>query len=155
VLFLAGGSVLGQEPETVAPTATGGGRLYYLTVLNTYHGNDAPTACAAGYHMASLWEIVDPSSLTYAWDHPSAYTLADSGRGAPTAGGWIRTGTPSSGTGTPGIGNCLAWTTDSNASYGTAAYLPNNWGIAVQITAPYYPDTTFCSIPSRVWCVSD
>jgi hypothetical protein len=39
-------------------------RVYYLT--NTTHLPDsALTACAPGFHMASIWEILDPSNLNY------------------------------------------------------------------------------------------
>ena len=42
--------------------ASSGMRQYYVTT--TYHyGADADDACASGYHMASLWEIMDPSNL--------------------------------------------------------------------------------------------
>ena len=34
-------------------------RSFYLTMTG-HDGNDVLTACAAGYHMASMWEIVDP-----------------------------------------------------------------------------------------------
>ena len=36
-------------------------RQYYVTTTKK-PGGEATTACAAGYHMASLWEILDTSN---------------------------------------------------------------------------------------------
>jgi len=35
-------------------------RRFYLTKEDAFDGLHAPTACAAGFHMASLFEIFDP-----------------------------------------------------------------------------------------------
>jgi hypothetical protein len=76
---------------------------------NSADGSQALTACAAGFHMASLWEIFDPSNLQY--DGTLGRTNDDSGFGPPTAdfflnGGWVRTGFGSSATGAVGETNC-------------------------------------------------
>ena len=39
-------------------------RSFYLTKA-THKGFAGETACALGYHMASLWEIHEPSNLSY------------------------------------------------------------------------------------------
>jgi hypothetical protein len=39
---------------------------FYLTKTK-HNGAQALTACAAGYHMPSIWEIHDPSNLKYTW----------------------------------------------------------------------------------------
>src|SRR5512133_3687902 len=67
---------------------------FYLT-KTSHNGAEALTACAAGYHMASFWEIRDPSNLRY--NTAYGYKTDDSGLGPPTAGGWIRTGSAASG----------------------------------------------------------
>ncbi|MFX1355393.1 MAG: hypothetical protein ACFFGP_15680, partial [Promethearchaeota archaeon] len=55
-------------------------RQYYLTDTPTgFTGADADTACAAGYHMASLYEILDTSNLKYNTD--LGQTREDSGEG--------------------------------------------------------------------------
>jgi hypothetical protein len=64
-------------------------RKFYLT-QDGYDGSQALSACAQGYHMASLWEILDPSNLSY--DTSLGATVADSGSGPPNGSGWIRTG---------------------------------------------------------------
>lgn len=71
-----------------APAASSNGLRRYYRTASTYTPSQAPTACAAGYHFASFWEILDPSNLEYANDHPDAYTLeADMGEGPPTGSG--------------------------------------------------------------------
>jgi hypothetical protein len=83
------------------------GNLFYLTNFSR-NANQVLTACAAGYHMASLWEIYDPSNLTYDTSHPEAYVKADSGQGPPSLWyGWVRTGFDNSASSKPGAGNCL------------------------------------------------
>jgi hypothetical protein len=80
--------VVGQGRGTGQPPFAP--RAFYLT--QTQHtGGEALTACAAGYHMASLWEIFDPSNLRYESD--LGRKNDDSGFGPPTGEvGWIRTG---------------------------------------------------------------
>ena len=58
------------------------GRHFYVTYA-TYAPGTAPTACSAGYHMASVWEILDMSDLAYDYNQPDAKTVADSGFGPP------------------------------------------------------------------------
>jgi hypothetical protein len=72
--------------------ASSGMRQYYVT--KTYSvGADAADACASGYHMASLWEIMDPSSLKYNTDLGD--TRSDSGQGPPSdKQGWVPTTGP-------------------------------------------------------------
>src|SRR5262245_21260308 len=100
----------GQSERGSASTRNA--RRYYLT--NTFHdGNEVLTACVAGYHMASLWEIQDPTALRY--DNTLGFTRADSGAGPPSgAFGWIRTGWDSDLAGSVGSSNCIAYTSDSN-----------------------------------------
>ena len=75
-------------------------RKFYLTKTEDYTGSQALSACASGYHMASLWEIFDTSNLRY--DTALGASSTDSGSGPPVAvyfglghfegDGWIRTG---------------------------------------------------------------
>src|SRR5262249_19001642 len=121
----------------------------------------AMRACAAGYHMASIYEILNPSNLKY--DIKLGWTLADSGEGPPTASiGWIRTGFASSGqtsiASTPGQDNCRAWTTANPGFSGTVVALSDSWvGQSQLITpiVPYFGELMVCSAPIRVWCVQD
>ena len=148
---------MGQEVvEASAPNAPSAGstglRQYYMT-QSGYTGSNALTACASGYHMASLWEIVDPSNLEY--NTSLGFTLADSGQGPPTFyWGWVRTGYTSSVASIAGQANCNGWTNSNHSSYGTYVNLPSSWtagqDVNVWQTGAYYCDTAL-----YVWCVED
>ncbi len=124
---------------------------YYLT--KTLHkGVTAPTACAEGYHFASLWEILDPSNLKY--DTILGKTKADSGQGPLTGTiGWVRTGYKINNTSTAGQGNCNAWTSSSGS--GTNVRLPSNWTAGGQDIYVWEVLTTSCGASTYVWCVAD
>ncbi len=136
------------------------GRAFYLTP-NPYPGKAALTACAAGFHMASLWEIFDPSSLTY--DTALGFTVDDSGSGPPSGvGGWIRTGFYSSSSQTPGQANCSLWTSVEGS--GTVVWLAGVWLFPagapeasnyIFMTLPWIAVAGSCTAGSRVWCVTD
>jgi hypothetical protein len=132
------------------PMAASAMREYYLT-RGTYGGANASTACASGYHMASLWEILDPSNLKY--NTTLGQTLSDSGSGPPTYGGWVRTGYSSDNGATAGQANCSNWST--TAGYGTYIWLPNTWDAGWEDMHVWAVNTTTCSNVARVWCVVD
>jgi hypothetical protein len=138
-------------------------RTYYLTP--TFHNSSqAPTACAAGYHMASLWEIFDTSNLKY--NKELGFTQSDSGFGPPTVGvsppgqplpvGWIRTGFKSTTVPAAGSANCLAYTTASDAFTGTTVGLPAEWPLtSLTLITPWFAGTHGCDQLRQVWCVQD
>lgn len=135
------------------PLASSAGlRGYYLTTTN-HNGAAALTACAAGYHFASLWEIVEPSNLKY--NTTLGRTMADSGQGPPSANGWVRTGYSSSTTSTAGRGNCAVWTSNSTGDQGTRATLPNDWTGGFEEIHVWDVSTSSCGTALNVWCVAD
>jgi hypothetical protein len=159
VVALLGYLALGQREAAAsarpAPLAAASGlRLYYLTTSG-YNGANADTACASGYHMASLWEILDPSNLKY--NTSLGQVTADSGQGPPLwpFWGWVRTGYSSDNSTTPGRANCNAWSTTSGK--GTYAGLTDNWTGGLQDIHVWNVDTATwdCSAAFRVWCVAD
>src|SRR5215469_6134090 len=101
-------------------------RQFYQT-SGRFDGAHAPTACTAGYHMASLWEILDVSNLGY--NTTLGLTADDSGSGPPSVSdGWIRTGFAAESSATnAGLANCNAWTENAGNSNGTFANLNNVW----------------------------
>jgi hypothetical protein len=127
-------------------------RQYYLSgpILNATY---ALTACANGYHMASLWEILDTSNLKY--DASLGVFQGDSGSGPPTVWqGWVRTGYGSDNSSTAGVANCMAWT--STSGEGTTAGLPANWTGGLEDIHVWAVSTASCAGPGgRVWCVED
>jgi hypothetical protein len=133
--------------------ASAAGREYYLTYNSAPDATHALAACAGGYHMASLWEILDPSRLKYNTGLGAARD--DSGQGPPAfLAGWVRTGDGSGNTSTPGQANCNAWTSNDASHYGTYAQLPSDWASAKNIHV-WQTNATLCSYSARVWCVQD
>jgi hypothetical protein len=135
-------------------------RAYYLTQTQ-HNGAEALSACAQGYHMASLWEIFDPSNVRY--NTELGLTQDDSGSGPPTfVYGWIRTGFTAGVGGFAGEANCNVWTSDDGLSdSGTAVLLEPNWSLGgtsaepVSITSPWVAAPTGCVADRSVWCVQD
>ena len=131
-------------------------RMFYVTPA-AFPGNAALTACSTGYHMASIFEVLDVSNLRY--DTTLGFTVEDSGSGPPQVLGWIRTGTGSSGNSAVGLGNCQAWTSNASTDNGTIAapalyfLWPNN-SLSSTIN-PWGAITESCDQSIRVWCVQD
>jgi len=145
-----------SQPKSVAAVAIPR-RQYYLS-NDMYTGSGALTACSAGYHMASVWEIYDPSNLEY--NSTLGVTYDDSGFGPPTlviASGWVRTGySARTANGDIGLPNCGAWTSSSSESYGTYLRLVSAWDNASSIDFFIWDAATIgCNSIWRVWCVAD
>jgi hypothetical protein len=137
---------LGQKPGPKQPPPSFGRPGNFYLTKTTHNGAQALTACAAGYHMASIWEIYDPSSLTYSTVY--GFTRADSGLGPPTYQGWIRTGDDASSS------NCLAWTTADGSNGGRLVNLIRGW-LAEEPLNPWFTYGDGCNANHHVWCVQD
>ena len=139
----------------VAALANKGPRKFYLTV-DRYAGDQVLTACAGGYHMASLYEILDPTDLRY--NTELGLRSADSGFGPPTepwATGWIRTGYFAN-AGSPGASNCSFWTSGVGSSdHGTIAFLNRVWNSPARAVSPWAAEEVGCNTLAHVWCVQD
>ncbi|HEY2970989.1 MAG TPA: hypothetical protein VGJ48_00625 [Pyrinomonadaceae bacterium] len=145
----------GQGNPNIAPIL--GPRKFYLT-KTVHDGNEVLTACATGYHMASLWEIFEPSDLRY--NTELGFTQEDSGSGPPTGGlsGWIRTGHRADNSVGPGHANCQAWTSDNanGLERGTNVSLTSLWDLSnVTHVSPWLAGMDPCNFAFRVWCVQD
>ncbi len=143
----------GQQNNRGNSPARGLGRYYLTPTL--HKANEALTACAAGYHMASLGEIHDTSNLRY--DTALGFTRGDSGSGPPSGtAGWIRTGWDADESDLPGSSNCNSWTSDSPFGEGTVVALPRIWRLTDgPVISPWLSSGELCSEPIRVWCVQD
>jgi hypothetical protein len=130
-------------------------RQYYLTSSDAYDGSQATSACSAGYHMASLWEILDPSNLRY--NTSLGDSRADSGMGPPTVSfGWVRTGHNNDTGTTPGQANCNTWSVTNAISNGTTVRLAADWSAADQQDMFVWDvGIHACSDTAPVWCVAD
>jgi hypothetical protein len=129
-------------------------RMYYLTTA-LFDGSQALTACAAGYHMASLWEIFHTSTLLY--NTALGVVENDSGAGPPAStshSGWIRTGLRSiHANGIPGEDNCDSYTTTTGT--GTVVALAPVWNGTPFPISPWFPNDDSCVNSNPVWCVQN
>ena len=155
VLAASGGSSSEATPAASLAASSAGKRLFYLRNASLT-GNLATSACTSGFHMASMWEILDVSNLVYDYSNSYATTRDDDGTGPPAGSvGWVRTGYSSSGTNMAGTGNCHNWTSLSAASYGTAARLGTNWNTPPGQVALWGFETWNCDTLVRTWCIQD
>jgi hypothetical protein len=134
---------------------------YYLTSA-TVPPTKALTACASGFHMASLTELSNFGTLHYYYNYSHAVNLgiAVQGHGPPLAiPGWIITGYDIGEAET--ISNCNNWTSTDGVSYsGTVASI----GLAADPT-PYDNFTVNsivwniayqqCGALNHVWCIAN
>jgi len=176
-LFLQADTGYGQNEISGCGTSVNGGRAiagnvcddggcrrvpmrdYYVSPA-AVTGGAAPTACDPGFHMASLYEILDPSQLAY--DASRGGVEVDAGSGPPSgppARGWIRTGVNAGGLAFPpivGLSNCGAYASSSGTAYGAAVYLVDDWETPnAGHEDPFEPSAPVCSTPLRVWCLED
>jgi hypothetical protein len=150
-------------------------RRFYLT-QSYYTGADADGTdgngggvCASGFHFASLFEILDVTSLRY--DTVLGLTRDDAGQGPPTISfGWVRTGyasrseqTDTGVRGDGGLVNCDLWETSSATADGTIAGLTACWeesndcfsGVELDTGWPWAAFDNSCNGLWSVWCVED
>jgi hypothetical protein len=165
LLVLAWSSYLAWGEEDVAaltPLSSGGMRQYYLS-RSYVQADGTLSACASGYHFASIWEIADPSSLKY--NTTLGQESSDSGQGPPTALkyigrtipalGWVRTGHSSDSGSSSGQANCNVWSSKTGFQAGTVASLPTDWTGGEQDIGVWNTGTRSCDFLTNVWCVQD
>ena len=159
-----------EFPDGTVQTTADTRRVFYLAEDPTldWNGVQALFACHPGFHMASMWEILDPGNLRYITDDELgtgylARRAGDSGMGPPSGAiGWVRTGFLSSQERDGGRGNCRAWESSSSADDGSLAGLNTCWdgGAPCDLTASqmahwWVTGTGPCHLPQKVWCVQD
>jgi hypothetical protein len=137
---------------TLISAAEAGTRKFYLTTTSV-QGDQVLTACAKGYHFASIFEILEPSNLTY--DAKLGFVTADTGSGPPANySGWVRTGNISDVSSIPGLANCHVWTSNNSNDNGTNAALSGYWSQAATNISPWATENVQCASHFPVWCVS-
>jgi hypothetical protein len=141
-----------------AAAAADSRRWYYLTSSSSFDGSAAFSACDSGFHMASIWEIMDTSNMRY--DTARGEALDDSGNGPPVFSyGWVRTGDTFYAGNEVGLANCNAWSSSSASHFGTLARLPNSsaaaWNAPATRISPWEGSTDTCDQTWSVWCVED
>ncbi len=136
-----------------ARSSAQGAKRYYVTGGAAANGSQALGVCDAGYHMASLFEILDPTALAY--DETRGFVTGDSGEGPPSSAiGWVRTGRGSSNAAIAGVGNCNGWTSANPSDQGTIVSLNSSWP-AVPGIPGWIVLTRACDQTANVWCVSN
>ncbi len=150
-----GEGYLAQLDVTEANATTTYPHYLYLT-KNTFATNKVLIACATGYHMASLWEILDISNPIYDVNHPDAFKRDDSGYGPPSDwNGWVRTGVSSNGDNLTGTGNCKNWSSTNIADYGVSIRLSRYWETAPGDMGAWDTNSYTCNYVGPVWCVKN
>lgn len=140
--------------EGAAPSGSGGTR-FLITQGDGVTGALADVQCPAGFHMANLFEIADPTNLTYALV-PGAAQKSDQGGGPPTGHyGWVHTGNEASIAQWAGQGNCNLWSSDTASHYGTIVRLSEVWTGSASAISPWQALAFSCSGLAPVWCIED
>ena len=135
-------------------------KMYYIT-KNTFDGSDAIKACDTGFHMGSISEIQDSSSLQYVNRSISVYDslVDDEGLGPPSNHmGWVRSGVyPPSGfvydcedfqdIRDNHAGTTLVFKDSSEVGAEQTVYTPSAWWQAALQSCTTQPEP--------VWCVED
>jgi hypothetical protein len=140
-------ALLHQFTVEAAPARNSDPRRGYYVTKTKHTGSGALTACAAGYHMASIYELVNPPVLRY--ETTLGVADANSGSGPPSGGdgvGWARTGGPEY------RGHCSVWTSDDATHFGTQAYFTL---AGVEQVPSLRVFTPYCSSQAGVWCIQD
>jgi len=141
-LYSASVYAAGPAPKIVVPLE----KSFYLTPT-LYDGNEALSACAPGYHFASVFEIRELASLSYNTD--LGRTSDDSGSGPPASEvGWVRSGKVDH-----GAGNCHTWTSENKLDLGTIGSLSLSETFLGKL--PWEYGFLSCDSTLGVWCLSD
>jgi hypothetical protein len=146
-----------SSDNTLADVCNGGicnGRRRFYQTTTTHNGANALGACAAGFHMASLWEI--RATVELAYDTALGFTSGDSGEGPSTSfRAWIRTGSIANTGSGAGFANCDAWSSSSASHSGTVIRFSDNWDDPGITASPAQILLSDCSLARPVWCVED
>ena len=136
-------------------------KMYHLT-KNSFDGGDAIMACDPGFHMARIFEILDPTHLQYANRSIMYDSLVDEpGLGPPADRmGWVCIGSlPLAGV--PDYSDYNMSSFDQQNGITVAFHTANIWGDLTM--DPFSSDPTtgwqtvhrLLSYPQPVWCVED
>jgi hypothetical protein len=130
-------------------------RRYYQT-QGIFDGAHALTACAAGFHMASLDELHFARGLKYDQSLGLYFpNLYDQGRGLLAHGAftWVRTGIASNNGTVAGEANCSLWT--STSGFGTNIRWQANLTSPATQASPFVADVQPCVASEYVMCIED
>jgi len=162
-LSVSGGHAIAGNVCSDKLCSVSGARRFYLSQTAAANGGAASASCSAGFHIASIWEIHDPSALFYDVAHGA--TSLGSGQGVPAQAsgslandnvGWALTGIDDTTTlPNAGLINCHAYTTGSASARGTILRINGDLSAASPQVPPWTANTAGCNEPWKVWCVED
>jgi len=137
----------GPEPKVVVPLE----RSFYLTV-DAYQGDSAKTACAVGYHFASISELAGWKNMVY---NTVLGLTVDDREGAVGGTGWARVVVLND------WDNCYDWTSNLHDENGLAV-VGETAGLSMYrfasdpSSSPWdFSGHQTCNLKLKVWCVSD
>jgi hypothetical protein len=133
----------GPGPAPLPEILMAHGKFYYLTE-GVYQGDEVLEACADGYHLASVWELLDVSDLTY--NRHLGISTPDSGYGPPAGyhPGWLRRGDLAD--------NCEGWSSIEPETMGLVGWLDYS---DLETGNGWVRQPIDCGDTAHVWCVSD
>jgi hypothetical protein len=145
-LLMNNSRISATTSAAVATKSTAPARSYYLTTAN-FDGSQVLAACAAGYHAADIFEIHEPSNLSY--NTALGLTQPDSGTGPPVgAQGWART--------SGGGHSCNLWTSNASSDVGTTFELDPVYSDSPTVLAPWLASGPLtCNFQFPVWCLQN
>ncbi len=131
-------------------------KKYYLT-SKTYPANQVLKACASGYHMASVLELINPERLIYNYSVLYAlYQGGDQGHGPPiNVSGWVRSSNIPSLINASCEAGGLPWTDTSQSNNGAIATSTVFWDINDVATHAMAITNDFCDALRNVWCIQN
>lgn len=151
---LGGSPSAGNICDDESCTRRGERRYYLTTALFDGAEADDPGNCAQGFHFASLYEILDISSLRY--DKSLGFNKLDSGQGPPTQTlGWIRTGANAETSVASGVANCSAWDSNVLENSGTTVLLSGLGNSPGLRSNPWSAASFTCLSNIKIWCVEN
>ena len=124
-------------------------RQYYLSRSKVPAG-EARSACGAGFHMAALTEVAEPSVLQYNLE--LGLIGGDSGRGPTNDQGWLHTAQPKA-----HDNNCTGYTSSEARQSGWVAglSLPTGTFIPQDRLGVWGFRSVPCNSRMSTWCVQD
>lgn len=142
---VSGGRAVGGNYCDDGLCSTRGARLFYLTRAN-FLPNVAASACAPGFHFASVPELTTEGNLEYAEALGRQHVEAGVSAGPEWWGGWVRTGILG------GSLSCNGWTSTAPADRGAILAAPPH-----STTNPleWQGGQQGCGTPVPVWCIAD
>ncbi len=150
---VSGGRAVGGNFCDDGLCSTRGARLFYITPAQV-PANQASSACAAGFHFASITELRTAGNLEYAEVLGYHFSEAGISAGPASVAALARSGEPGASSSQVA---CSDWTSTSNADKAPLLFAPFYSTVSSGATLPHewVASLAGCGDPFRVWCIAD